>query len=39
MAALLLAALFLLAGGAWALPAPKRPAEGVASHIKWFRFI
>ena len=29
MAALLLAALFLLAGGAWALPAPKRPAEGV----------
>ena len=29
MAALLLAAVFLLAGGAWALPAPKRPAEGV----------
>ena len=29
MAALLLAAVFLLAGGAWALTAPKRPAEGV----------
>lgn len=35
MAALLLAAVFLLAGGALALPAPKRPAQGMPAD--WWR--
>ena len=35
MAALLLAAVFLLAGGALALPAPKRPTEGMPAD--WWR--